>query len=849
MRIAVVAAAASLSIVGLAAAGDADAAIKRYTNIPAQNLGPALRSLAKERNFQIVYASQDVAELRSPGAVGEFTADQALERVLSDTGFTYRYLDERTVTILPIISGGKADLASQDTQGASDLTDVSEERAIDAGKGGEKRSFWDRFRLAQVDQGPVANSRSVAVQSGSEQPSSVALEEIIVTAQKRSERLQDVPVPVTAIDAQLLVDHNQLRLQDYYTRIPALSFVPGPRGEPYLAIRGVTTDPFTSPTVSITVDDIPYGSSTILGGGSTAPDLDPGDLARVEVLRGPQGTLYGASSIGGLLKFVTVDPSTDGVSGRLQGSMSGVHNGDEAGYSVRGSVNLPISDSWAVRASGFTRRDPGYIDNISTGADGVNWGEVSGGRLTALWHLSPSFSLKLSALLNDGKVHGSSAVSLQSGLGDLQVRDLRGTGWYDRKSEIYSANLTGELGGVDITSVSGYTVDAFDASRDFSAAFGALATSRFGVSGAAVIDDRRATKFTQEVRLSASLGRKFEWLLGAFYTDEDAEFLTNAFAIDPATGTSVGTLLALSNPTSYEEYAAFADLTYHLTDRFDIQFGGRQSEIASTLHPTANQPAAEADASAFTYLVTPRFRMSPDLMLYARLASGYRAGGSNTVAGFPPQYDPDETQNYEIGVKGGVPGRPISFEASLYYIDWKNIQITLLTPQSIGYRVNGGRAKSQGVELSLETRLLQGVTIAAWAAWNDAQLTEDLPPTSNVHAFDGDRLPNSSRFSGSFSLEQEFPVAGMTGFWGGSVSYNGDRKGLFTGDPQLRQSFPGYAKTDLRAGVKRDAWNAHVFVNNVADKRGVYTGNLIGTAPFVNYIQPRTVGLSLAWIF
>jgi iron complex outermembrane receptor protein len=259
-------------------------------------------------------------------------------------------------------------------------------------------------------------------------------------------------VPVTAIQAESLVDSNQLRIQDYYTQIPGLSLVTDDFGAPLIAIRGLTTGAYTNPTVGITLDDVPYGSSTSLGNGAELPDIDPSDLARVEVLRGPQGTLYGASSIGGLLKFVTLDPSTDAVSGRVETDVNQVHNGDGAGYGVRGSINLPLSDSLAIRASAFTRRDPGYIDNVLTGERGVNWGDAEGGRLAALWRPSELFSIKLTALLQDSKTHGSSNVDV--GLGDLEQSEIRGIGGSETKIQAYSATFTGNLNGAVLTAIS-----------------------------------------------------------------------------------------------------------------------------------------------------------------------------------------------------------------------------------------------------------------------------------------------------------------------------------------------------------------------------------------------------------
>jgi iron complex outermembrane receptor protein len=849
MRSALVAAAVSLSIIAIATADPAGASIKKHTDIPAQDLAPALQQFMKDRDLHLIYISEDVRDHKTRGATGELTSGEALTQILGGTNLTFSYIDDKTVTIVPI-----SPVAKPPTEPTHQRSSTSNAPS-DAAKGGESKSFWNRFRLAQVDTNSSQSSLGVSVEtpeSSSQKP--VALEEITVTAQKRQERLQDVPVPVTAIDATVLVDSNQLRLQDYYTRIPGLNLTSqGFRDAPVVSIRGITTGPFANPIVGIVVDDLPYGASTNLGGGSLAPDIDPSELARVEVLRGPQGTLYGASSMGGLLKFVTVDPSTDQVSGRLQGGISNVHNGDEFGYTVRGSVNVPLSETLAVRASGFTRRDPGYIDNPVTGVDGINRATARGGRLSALWRPSEVFSLKLSALLQKSETDGAASVDVQPGLGDLQQNSLRGTGWSDKKTQVYSAVLHAKLGELDLTAVTGYGINRFSDSLDF--------TQLFGSTGTARNEDNKTTKLSQEVRLSTPLGQHVEWLLGAFYGREESEYEQITRAIDPATGAPVSQLTVANFPSTFDEYAAFTDLTFNVTDRFDVQVGGRESKNRQTyMHTVAFtggelvNPKEITRDNAFTYLLTPRFKASPDLMVYARLASGYRPGAFSLFGALndlPLASKPDKTQNYEIGIKGAVLEHTLSFDASLYYIDWKDIQISVVdfASQSEFY-VNASRAKSQGVELSVESRPLTGLTIAAWLAWNDAELTQALPPGSPVSGVSGDRLPFSSRFSGNLSLDKEFPLAGdVSGFAGAAVSYMSARQSVFVDSPP-RQTLPAHAKVDVLAGVRSDSWSASLFVNNVADKRGVLSGGKGSVFPnSFTYIQPRTVGLTLSRSF
>jgi iron complex outermembrane recepter protein len=824
---------ASMILVLLAFAGiqPAQAQAKEF-NVPVQSATTGIPEFARQAGIQILVSEPLVRGKKIAAVTGRHSVAEALTILLKGTGLIATSNDGATYTL----AIARAPPTSLNSSAAASVLAASPPRSQPAS-------------IAESSPAMAEDEKGVS-----------RLEEIIVTAQKRSERLQDVPVPVTAISADTLLESNQLRLQDYYASIPGLSFAVGPYGEPFVVIRGLTSNAYTTPTVGVTVDDLPYGASTGNASGYTVPDIDPSDLARVEVLRGPQGTLYGASSMGGLLKYVTVDPSTEALSGRLQASGNLVQNGAQTGYSVRGSVNVPLSDIWAVRASAFTRLDPGYVGNVQTGQSGVNRGEANGGRLSALWRPTDSFSLKLGALFQDTKTDGSPDV--EPSLGDLKQSALRGTGEYERKSQVYSANLTAKLGSTSLTSVTGYSIDSFSSSLDLTSAYGTTAESFFpGITGASVPLSLKTSKFSQELRLSAPIGHHFDWLLGAFYTHENTPAEQDIDAVDPSNGTIAGALLQIPYTTTYQEIAAFADLTVHFSDRFDVQFGGRESQnkqiyaqenIGPLLGGASGLiPTEYSKANAFTYLLTPRFRVSPDLMIYARFASGYRAGGPNAnsqLTGVPSEVNSDKTQNYELGVKGNALDHRFSFDASLYYIDWKDIQLSGVQ-DGFSFFFNGAGAKSQGLEISVESRPLTGLTLAAWIALNDAKLTQSFPPQSvaaGVYGVAGDRLPYGSRLSGSVSIEQTFAITnGWNGFVAGSVNYVGDRVADFEATAQ-RQDLPAYAKVDLRMGAKYETWAVNAFANNVANKRGILQGDLPTNPSAFIYIQPRTVGLSVS---
>ena len=665
-----------------------------------------------------------------------------------------------------------------------------------------------------------------------------------------------------------------MRFEDYYTSVPGLSFAPNEQNN-FLAIRGIATAGYSNPTVGIVIDDVPFGGSTARGGGQVMPDIDPGNLARIEVLRGPQGTLYGASSMGGLVKFVTVDPSTDVLSGRVQAGVSDVRNAGQPGYNVRASLNVPLNDTLAMSISGFTRVDPGYIDNPVYHLDGVNETKVMGGRLALLWLPSDVVTVKLGALYQDSRLEGSPQINLLPGLGDLQQSSLPGTGGQDTDIQSYSARVTVKLGSVDLASITGYNIDNYYINDDYSFAVGSLvplALPGVAVAGTPIEQSNSTHKFTQEMRLSSSIGKQFDWLVGGFYTRETYEGLgANVYGVTPEFQPlpAAEDLLNLGiYSETYTEYAGFADLTYHFTDRFDVQVGGRESQIKQvnggagvtsglfvplfygTTSPLYVAPNPVAKNDAFTYLLTPRFRLSPDLMLYARLASGYRAGGSNgsnPLPPTPPQYGSDKTQNYEIGVKGDFLNHTFTVDASVYYIDWTGIQLTLVNPHDqINYSINGSPAKSEGVELSVEARPLAGLTIAAWAAYDDAALTQDLPTGSTAYGVSGNRLPLSPRISAHFSFKQDFPLWNqVTGFVGGSIDYIGNREGLFISTPE-RAYYAPYARADVLAGARFDSWTVSLYGNNIADRRGVLGGGIGMFPPFsYNIIQPRTIGLDV----
>ena len=847
MRLSVAFALSCFALSSVGASEHADAAIARkQTDIAAQPLGAALEKLARDRDLQLVYATDEVGSVRTGGAAGNLSVSDALAQLLQGTGLTYRFLDEHTVTV-------QASAFAQSTQ-----TSVPP-RAI--------------VRPADVAEAPLANHSSAGAVSGADTsnestPSGGGLEEVIVTAQKKAERLQDVPIPMTVVGGSELAETNQFRLQDYSSQVPGLSVTSTDAGgSPMLGIRGIAPAPFGNPTVGVMLDGIPLGSEIAFGGGYITPELDPSDLQRIEILRGPQGTLYGAASMGGLLKYETVDPSLVQFGGRAELGVAGVRNGTHPGYDASGAVNVPVSNTLGVRASGFARWEPGYIDNVQTGARGVNDTQIAGGHLSALWQPVNAFSLKLSGLFENNKQSGEPYVTIGPGMGDLQQAFMPNAGRLARKFEAYSAIATAKLGSLDLASVTGYNINDQLTPLDNTFNVGPLVSLAFPTSNAFETDVVKSNKFTQELRMAAPLGAHLQWLVGGYFTHEATHSYTKYTATQPDS-VPLGTFGILGSEIRFTEWAAFTDLTYRLTERFDIQLGARSSRMSQTLAQVdsglyasiidgvpspAIYPRVAATERASTYLLTPRLKITPDIMLYARFASGFRPGGTNVGLipdGAPRDFKPDKTQNYEAGVKADVLDHKLSFEGALYRIDWKDIQVFLNLPgTAFGYYSNGSEAKAQGMELSANARPLRGLRTSAWVTWNESVLTRDMPRDSLSYGVSGDRLPFSSRFSANASVDYVTTVARATASLGATLSYIGERLGAFMPTPQ-RQIYPAYAKADFRASLGLGSWTWNLYVNNGFDRRGIVGGGLGSYFPdALDVIQPRTIGSSFALNF
>jgi len=730
-------------------------------------------------------------------------------------------------------------------------------------------------------------------------------ENVVVTAQKRTETLVQVPASVAVLPGDALEVRRVEDLQDLAPLVSGLTVTGVEPGTTRLTLRGINTGGVAS-TVGVYSDDVPFGSSSGLANAAVlAANLDTFDLARVEVLRGPHGSLYGASSLGGVLKYVMNKPTTAGFETRVLTS-SETAEGGGAGYSLKGLVNLPLGDRFALRGSGFYRSDDGFIESIGNDpiasltnpavniingtrvASNINTARSSGGRLSGLYAPSARFSLLLTAQTQDIRSGAPTIVDADPvTLQPLEKGDVQSS-YYEQpvktKYRISSATANWKLGAGALESVTSYATFEQDLHLDATIASGltggpplaSVVTAVFGDDATRPLSARlpqttSTDKFSQELRFVSSANKTFEWLAGAYYTNEKSRIDQNIQAVEAATGAlaaGIPDLAVLSLPSRYKEIAAFGNTTWHLTSRFDLSAGARFSRNEQVASEVADGPLVgghtqfdnvESSENPFTYSIAPRYELTPSSSIYARLATGFRPGGPNVLppnvpAGTPLTYKSDSLTSYEAGWKSSSPGGHSSVDLSLFYLDWKDIQL-LAVVNGFGINGNGGTATSKGAEFTASVIPTDGLTFSLNGAYTDAFLTKDTDPI--VGGLDGDPLPYAPKWAAALRGDYEWSLRNSaTAFVGGGVSYTGDRTFDFVtrSDSGRLRRIGSYVTADLRAGTEIGRWLLELYGKNLTNEKGIATVEAAGALPNgavgLAYIRPRTIGLSLgvrAW--
>ncbi|MFC4312520.1 TonB-dependent receptor [Steroidobacter flavus] len=698
---------------------------------------------------------------------------------------------------------------------------------------------------------------------------SAVVEEIVVTALRREESLQEAPAAISVLDSAALQAKGAQDYRDYLTSVPGVNFAQSGAGAMRVTIRGVSdgiggSDPLTG----IYIDETPITESF-------TATLDPSiyDVERVEVLKGPQGTLYGSGSMGGTVRVITKKPKLDEFEGSVQARVGSVAHSSDLNSRVDGVINLPLVDErMALRVSAGYREDAGWIDDVTRNEKDGNTVEKTNARAQLLLQPGEGTSI-IFGLLYQKEELGLPFFE-DFALQDYQTgRVFRQSG--ESEAKLSSVTIQHDWDWMSLTSATNYLrkdgTTTADTTNSVRTLLSRLANVNIGpTEGTGVRSDSDLSLFTQEVRLASKGENRVDWVAGVFYSNNTSEF-PQVFDFTQAPSTN-GVTTGAAFYTSEQEYstrqiAAFGELTLNLTDALSLTAGLRAFDVdqrnvltgSGILNGGSTVSQQEASSSSTIQKYLMKYQVTPDHMIYAQAGQGYRNGGPTggfphaacaadlAAVGFnsvPTQYGPDKLWNYEVGSKNTLFGGSMTLNGSAFYIDWTDLQSSISLTCGFGFTANSGKAVSQGAELETSFTPVDGLMFTAGVSYVDATLEEAAAGTP---ARDDDPLPLTAEWSGNISAQYQRELTGsLAGFVRGEANYVGERWSTFRSIGARARLLDAYTTFNLRAGVSSGPWRASLFANNLTDERIVtFTPGTI----YEVVSLPRVIGLDLTFDF
>lgn len=697
-----------------------------------------------------------------------------------------------------------------------------------------------------------------------------SIEEVVVTASKRNQSLQDFSGSVTVISNF----QNIKNIADIASQVPGFNIVDaGPRNPAGLVIRGLRIDEVGSndlgsdgSAVTSYVDNIP------LQGFFVPPSFSLKDLKQVEVLRGPQGTLYGNASIGGLIRYVTAKPDLEKYSVRANAEVSQTKHSDDLNYDTDLVVNTPlIDDTLGLRLLLGKTENAGFIDNeyLLTGpAKDINDDETNQARINLLWQPTEKFSLNTMYHYQEinvgdrqaanesftGDKYSASSRYLQPMKGELQLAGI------DAEYEMEIATLTASVNHYDYShQVRADQTDlyiGFDPTNEYYNLYEDL--SAYNASDIDVVKD------SAELRLVSPEDQSIRWLVGGFYSRDDLDVYNGDYT--PGFGEFLGAELPgdleyLSTQTeTLDEYSLYGEVAYDFTPKWEVSLGARhfryddKLNVCITAYPTDRPPNCRPGDDVSTGVLgkfSTRYKVTDAHSVYFTVAEGYRRGGANALPeriDFSRGYEPDTAINYELGARANWFEQRLKLNAALFVNDWSKIQVTDVVEGRYPIWINAEDARSQGVELDFIAQLSNAFSLRGVYSYTDAELTETV---TAISAYDGNPLPGSPDKQWGLSLDYAEPLMGVDVDASVGINHVGEIYTALNPDFYNYRKLKSYNTANARIGVTRSNWRVGAFVHNIENTRGV-TGNRsdesYGDQGKFEYItRPRTIGLSVTY--
>jgi len=681
-------------------------------------------------------------------------------------------------------------------------------------------------------------------------------EDIVVTATRRGAiSQQDVPLSVKAIGEEDLERANAQGLEDYIKLVPGLTSVSSGAGQSQIVLRGINTtrithaQPQAQGTTAVYIDEVPITATGF------NPDLNIFDLDRVEVLRGPQGTLFGASAMAGAIRLITNEPNPSRLEGKIHGFSSITKDGDPS-YGTRGLINIPLGDNLAVRAVGYATHTGGFIDNVAPGnrQEDYNDEDNIGGRIS-IGYINGDLKLIGTVMHNDLETDGrpdeyvrSTRPALLNDITDERQTVKFANDPYNDRMTIYNLRGDIDLGKVTLSSSTTYFDRFYENTLDDTfRIITLLPVSRADVPFIAFFNATATKTFVHESRLSSDNDGPLSWVIGGYYQKDkkDFESFTLAPGFDAALAkrgippsSAFGTVrpdqvFEGDKEVELSQVAAFGEANYEIVDRLELTAGLRwfkykvnvdlQAAGIANRGPSSVQGSVRDDGVNKKAQLT--YRMSKNNLAYVQYSEGFRVGGVNDFVPTGPGglcagasvdrvFNSDTLQNYEFGVKTSSMGGRLIINAAAFRIKWKDLQSTRFLQCGFSFVTNAGELRNQGLELEMAFRPISGLSLQLGGAYIDSEVTEAIPGFNQ----EGDRAPYVPKLSVSGSAEYGAAVFSGRGFVRGDVRYVGSSFSEFS---RTSLKLPAYTVFDLALGYEQAGWEFSLFGKNIFDERVV----------------------------
>ncbi|MFC6631964.1 TonB-dependent receptor [Microbulbifer taiwanensis] len=755
----------------------------------------------------------------------------------------------------------------------------------------DKRDLRGYLLLAAVS----ASSCSLAAmaQASEEADSGIieeypAMEEITVTASRRSQNIQDVPAAVAAVDPETFTKSGLTSINDLLSYTPGYFATSGStggagagqRGRGSIGARGVAQQGSTAVT-AVYVDDVPMTSNSgFSDGGALFFDGLLGDIERVEMIKGPQGTLFGATAISGAVRYISREPTLHSQRASLTADLSTTADG-ELNEMYRGFYSVPlVEDKLGLTVSGFSAKDGGYVDQVDAASgeviqENANDGDDYGYSADLYFEPSDRLNLRLKGLKQETSFGMGSAVNIASLKGRETYGELTSNAAFGENEaghQVLSGSLNYEFDGAtlnitssrveyDLSLVQDYLQYASAMELVYGLAPGTLTEATFTTA-------KSSEKNVHEMRLTSTGEGKIEWITGLYHADESTD---NFQHLVGRPGEYLG--LYADFPSEYKELAAFGNLTYYITPDFDLTAGMRYAQTELGLTTSIDGVLAlpgfteyePAEANIQTYLFTARYRPGENTSLYTRVASGYRPATASIPLMHPltgeqlteTKIDQDDLWSYEFGAKGESADGLFSYDTALWYLDWKNFQTTVTYFGANSQDNANDGVEAYGFEGSFTVQPTADFNVVTAIAYTNSTLSGDEP---GIFGSAGDPIPRVPEWTFSSMARYDYDLSSeMYGWLTGGFRYVDSAPSAFeNGDPlnpATNMESDAHFLVDVSAGIEWRDTVFNLYVNNLFNERAysAYFAQDIPGTDILNItgvpVKPRTIGLSATYSF